>query len=494
MDIAYVLDNQGNPLMPTKRLGRVRHLLQEDKAEIACYKPFTIQLKYESTHFVQDLYVGIDPGRTNIGLAVVNGKGEVFYAANVTTRNREIPKLMTDRAQHRKASRRGQRLVRKRLAKRNNTLTEFPNGRKLPGYKDGNMPVKDIINKESRFNNRKRSARWLTPTANQCVRTHINLAKHINNFLPIKSWTMEYNKFAFMQLDDGSVLGADFQNGTLKGYARVEDYVFDMQGGCCALCGKPMDKNNYHCHHIDPQSKGGSDKAYNRIGLCDSCHGQLHQNEAWLEEKGKRKKYAGTSIINIAMPFIYEGLVQLFGDDNVHICSGFDTAHLREYMHMPKDHFADAICIACIGAHIEPKYDNDKHFEIHQFRCHNRSLIHSQTERTYRYKGEIVAKNRTPRFEQKGDSLSQWRIKMAKQYGEAKAQRMVSQLEVTKSMRRYNSLKRAMPGSIFIYQGKSFVLTGQLSKGLYYRAFGQGKKNFPAKECKILGRRSLVYV
>ena len=78
MDIAYVLDNQGNPLMPTKRLGRVRHLLQEDKAEIACYKPFTIQLKYESTHFVQDLYVGIDPGRTNIGLAVVNGKGEVF--------------------------------------------------------------------------------------------------------------------------------------------------------------------------------------------------------------------------------------------------------------------------------------------------------------------------------------------------------------------------------------------------------------------------------
>ncbi len=32
---------------------------------------------------------------------------------------------------------------------------------------------------------------------------------------------MEYNKFAFMQLDDGSVLGADFQNGTLKGYARV---------------------------------------------------------------------------------------------------------------------------------------------------------------------------------------------------------------------------------------------------------------------------------
>ena len=88
----------------------------------------------------------------------------------------------------------------------------------------------------------------------------------------------------------------------------------------------------------------------------------------------------------------------------------------------------------------------------------------------------IVAKNRTSRFEQKGDSLSQWHDKIAKQYGKAKAQRMVSQLEVTKSMRRYNSLKSDLPGTIFRYQGNSFLLTLLLSKGLYYRTFGQGKK------------------
>ena len=46
-----------------------------------------------------------------------------------------------------------------------NTLTEFPDGRKLPGFKDGKLAVKDIINQESRFNKRKRSARSLTPTA-----------------------------------------------------------------------------------------------------------------------------------------------------------------------------------------------------------------------------------------------------------------------------------------------------------------------------------------
>ena len=88
----------------------------------------------------------------------------------------------------------------------------------------------------------------------------------------------------------------------------------------------------------------------------------------------------------------------------------------------------------------------------------------------------IAAKNRPPRFEQNGDSLSQWHTKIAKQYGKAKAQRMLSQLEVRKPMRRYNSLKRAVPYTIFRYQGKSFLLTLLLSKGLYYRTFGQGKK------------------
>ena len=80
--------------------------------------------------------------RNNIGISVVKCKGEVVYAANITTRNHEIPKLMVKRAQHRRTSRSGQRLVRKRKAQRNNTLTEFPDGRKPPGFKDGKLAIK----------------------------------------------------------------------------------------------------------------------------------------------------------------------------------------------------------------------------------------------------------------------------------------------------------------------------------------------------------------
>ena len=43
-----------------------------------------------------------------------------------------------------------------------------------------------------------------------------------------------------------------------------------------------------------------------------------------------------------------------------------------------------------------------------------------------KYEGKIIAKNCKARFEQKGASLIQWRENMAKQYGAAQAQRMVS--------------------------------------------------------------------
>ena len=54
------------------------------------------------------------------------------------------------------------------------------------------------------------------------------MIKQIIKFMPIKSWTIEYNKFAFTQLDDGSVQGVDHQNGKLKNYASVKDYIFAM--------------------------------------------------------------------------------------------------------------------------------------------------------------------------------------------------------------------------------------------------------------------------
>ena len=489
MYVVYVLNQSGKPLMPTRRFGHVRRLLKSGMAKAVSTKPFIIRLQYISSDTKQPLHGATDPGRTNIGEAVINDKGEVVYAAHVASRNKEIPKLMENRASHRSASRRGERLRRKRRAEKNGTTTEFPNGRKLPGYEDGVLPLKDIINTEAKFNNRRRPAGWLTPTARQCVQTHLSMVRRICKFLPITDWTMEYNRFAFMQLEDGTVRGWDFQNGRLKGYASKEDYVSALQDGRCALCGKPIE----HYHHILPKRKGGSDTPENLVGLCASCHAAVHARKKSLSQIGRAKKYAGTSIVNTAMPFIWDGLVRMFGED-AHICEGQDTADARKALNVPKEHFTDAVCIAGLGSGIMPRYDDAQPFELRQFRNHDRALIKAQTERTYRLDGKIVARNRKPRFEQKGPALSDWFDSVAKEKGEKEAMRLLSKLEVSKSQRRYNNLERHLPGSVFLYKGKRYVMQGQRTNGNYLIPVGHADWNLPRKQCTFVGFQSLAYI
>ena len=165
MVYVFVLDRDGNPLMPTIRCGKVRRMLKNGQAQVVSRIPFTIRLCYEpASKATQRLVYGCDPRRTNIGSAVVRENGYCVYLDKCTTRNREIPRLMRKRRENRQASRRGERLVRKRLAKRLGTTTKKLLNRTLPGYEKP-VRVKDIINTEARFNNRFRPKGWLTPTA-----------------------------------------------------------------------------------------------------------------------------------------------------------------------------------------------------------------------------------------------------------------------------------------------------------------------------------------
>lgn len=91
MAVVYVLSTSGKPLMPTTRCGHVRILLKEGKARVVERMPFTIQLTYQSEEETQPLYLGIDPGRTNVGVAVIREDGECVFTAQLTTRNKDVP-------------------------------------------------------------------------------------------------------------------------------------------------------------------------------------------------------------------------------------------------------------------------------------------------------------------------------------------------------------------------------------------------------------------
>lgn len=93
-DYIYVLGVDGKPQMPTKRKRHVKRLLNTGKARIACHVPYTIQLLYENTPVLQPVMLAEDPGRTNIGMAILSIKGELLMSAVVETRNREIVRLM----------------------------------------------------------------------------------------------------------------------------------------------------------------------------------------------------------------------------------------------------------------------------------------------------------------------------------------------------------------------------------------------------------------
>ena len=498
MNYVYVLDQRGNPLMPTRRYGWVRRALKSGKAKAVCTLPFTMQLMYDpDTTKIQNLTLGIDPGRINIGMATADETGRCLYSSQCETRNREIPKLMEKRRQHRQASRRGERLARKRLARRLGTTMGNILERMLPGCEKPVM-VKDIINTESRFNNRRRKEGWLTPTATQLLRTHLNLVEKVCQILPVSGISLETNRFAFMELEVGGRLesGVDYQCGPMHGYQSIREALEYLQDGRCLLCGERVIE---HDHHLIPRSKGGSNTLANMAGLCEHCHTLVHTNQEAAEKleaikAGQNKKYGALSVLNQIIPYLVETLSKKF-NGNIRLVSGWETKQFRDENHIDKDHDINAYCIAVIGQ--EPKIIDvsGTHFQIRQFRRHDRVRINSQTERVYRLDGIKVATNHRKRMEQKSDSLEDWYQKMVEQHGRQQADQIRSRLQVQKSSRRYNNPDRLLPGTTFVYQGKTHVMTGQLSGGQYFRAVGCDKKNFPARNVQVVRRnQGLVYV
>lgn len=213
-----------------------------------------------------------------------------------------------------------------------------------------------------------------------------------------------------------------------------------------------------HDHHLVPRSKGGSDTIANMAGLCEHCHTLVHTDQTAAEKletikAGQNKTYGVLSVLNQIIPYLVEALSKKF-NGNIRLVSGWETKQFRDENYIDKDHGIDAYCIAVIGQHPKKIDVPETHFQIRQFRRHDRARIKSQTERTYRLDGEKVAINRRKQLEQKTDSLEDWYQKMAAYYGRQQADRMRSKLQVQRSTRRYNNPNRAAAGNSFCISGK----------------------------------------
>lgn len=365
------------------------------------------------------------------------------------------------------------------------------------------VTCKFIRNTQARFCNRKRCPDWITPTVQHLVQTHLNIIRKISRYLPVTDIAFEVNRFAFMHMENPEAIGVDFQNGPLKGYGDVKEAIRTQQHGKCLMCKKPI----AHFHHIVPRSRGGSDTIQNLAGLCPECHTKVHKDTAFrkdFDEKksGQLKKYGALSALNQAVPFICKKLLEEYGEEHVHFCRGLDTSLIRTALGFEKTkkdqmHEVDAYCVGLAALEVNevetPAFDHT--FQIRQFRRQDRSIIHHQTGRSYYQGKEKVAQNRKPGFEQKTTALSQWYEEQVRIHGEKEAEKLRSQLRVEKSCRHYNDMDRFLPGAVFLYEGKRYVLSGRITNGKYLRACGQGMKNFPAAECTFIRHNAgLVFI
>ena len=89
--MVYVLANDGQPLMPTERHGKVCRKLKSGIAKVVKKCPFTIQLQYESERNVQPVALGIDAGSKHVGVSATT-KAKVLYESDVELRD-DIVKL-----------------------------------------------------------------------------------------------------------------------------------------------------------------------------------------------------------------------------------------------------------------------------------------------------------------------------------------------------------------------------------------------------------------
>ena len=499
----YVLNKDGTPLMPIHSYGRAKKLLKTNSAHVERKNPFTIHMNTQLENaVVDDCLLGIDPGRTNIGLCVIDRYGNILFASDVITRNKEIARRMLEKKRARHASRRGERKVRQRRAIRSDKTglaraTEF--WRMLPGCK---KPIccKVIRNSNARFLHRKRPKGWLTPTANHLLQTHINAVNKVLSFVPVSTIVIEVNRFDFARMENPGIKNWEYQQGKLAGYDSVEEAVSIQQKGKCLLCKKAI----HSFHHIIPVSQGGSESMDNRAGLCYEHHygengvhkSPITKGRKKKKKKGLLKKYHALSTINQIMPYLLKKLMAI---RPVLVTAGYETQRIRQsFSELPKKekddgtHYIDAWCIAVSALNevkCTPDFENS-FYTIMQFRRHDRSRIYAQHERTYYYKGKVVAHNRHKRTGQantkeKWDSLTEFRTQYPK---------LVSKLTVKKSTRSYNNTKRTLPGAIYEYENKRYVLKGQKNNGAKWLGYGQ-KEYVPSNDCTVIKKNSgLVFV
>ena len=346
--MVYVLNLNGEPLMPTNRHGKVRRLLRNNKAKVVKKSPFTIQLLYETSNFKQEISLGVDSGSKHIGLSSTT-TNEVLFEADVELRN-DIVDLISTRREFRRS--------------RRNRKTRY---------------------RKARFNNRKRKENWLAPSIQQKIDSHVTMIGKVNKILPISKTIVEVASFDIQKIKNPNISGKEYQEGEQLDFWNLREYIFFRDNYKCQCCkGKSKDKI-LNVHHIESRKTGGN-APNNLVTLCETCHKDYHKGKIKLPKTIKRgMSFKDATFMGIMRWSLYEKLKTLY--PNVSLTYGYITKNTRIKNNLPKDHYIDARCIS--GNPLAKSNGEVYHYK--KVRCHNRQIFKAKI-----LKGGVKKRNQAP--------------------------------------------------------------------------------------------------
>jgi len=372
----FVISKSGKSLAPTRRPGKVRHLLKDGKARIYCYEPFTIQLTYESIEFVPvEITLGIDPGSSDTPIAAeehVPGSGicSIIYAKEILLRTDISAQLKRrsgvrrrrrgDKIRHRKP-RFDNRVKsvcsvfgKKRTPKHWKKVNRKKGGKSLKKVENGRAAICRKCQHERVGEKGKHDAdKILNPTLQNKVNAIVSEVKKLVEIMPVTKIRVELTAFDTQKMANPKIQGEEYQQGTLFGY-EVKEYLLHKYGHKCVYCKGKSRNPVLEVEHVIPKKRGGTNIVSNLVIACETCN----------REKGSRTadEYSFPNIQKQAVKFRafrYSALTQSYKwalwrelkklGIPVEATFGYQTKYYRLKMRLPKAQVVDAMVIASGG-------------------------------------------------------------------------------------------------------------------------------------------------
>jgi 5-methylcytosine-specific restriction endonuclease McrA len=281
--------------------------------------PFTIRLKDRSVQesTLQPVVLKIDPGSKTTGLALARveetAEGEVHHAlhlADLSHRGEEVHEHMRKRAVYRR---------RRRSA--------------------------NLRYRPARFLNRRRPPGWLPPSLRSRIDNVVSWARRYRRWVPLVRLEVERVKFDTQLLQQPEISGVAYQRGELVGW-EVRAYLLEKFGRRCVYCGRT--DTPFELDHIQPRSRGGSDRVSNLALSCHACNAAKGEQTAaefgHPEVAAQAKQPLRDAAAVNATRFALCDELRALGL-SLTSWSGGRTRWNRDRFGIPKAHCLDALCV-----------------------------------------------------------------------------------------------------------------------------------------------------